>query len=157
MTTTRFIGQAHDFDFLVGRWAIHNRRLRQRHVGSDDWDEFEGVSQAWSHLGGIVSVDENHFESRGFSGCSVRTLDLAAQRWSIYWINSTSGKLFPPVHGGFDGELGEFYGTDEDDGLFVLVRFRWRRGTDRLRWEQAFSLDGERWETNWTMDSRRLG
>lgn len=159
MTTAspRFIGQPHDFDFLVGRWTIHNRRLRERHVGCDDWDEFEGTSQAWSHLGGIVSVDENHFASRGFSGCSVRTLDLAARRWSIYWINSTSGKLFPPVHGGFDGEHGAFYGTDEDDGRFVFARFLWRRGPQRIRWEQAFSLDGERWETNWTMDSQRVG
>ena len=155
---TRFIGQRHDFDFLVGgRWHIDNRRLRQRHVGSDDWDEFPATTQGWSHLDGLVSVDEVHFPTRGFSGCTLRTLNLATQQWAIYWINSNNGALFPPVHGGFDGERGEFYGDDDDEGRPVKVRFVWlRQGPDSAHWEQAFSLDGERWETNWEMSMRRI-
>jgi hypothetical protein len=157
MSTPSFTGQPHDFDFLVGRWQVNNRRLRQRHVGSNDWNEFTGLQQAWSHLGGIVSVDEVHFESEGFSGCTVRTLDLATRQWAIYWINSRQGQLFTPVHGGWNGDRGEFYGDDEDDGRPVRVRFIWRRGPDQARWEQAFSLDGgQQWETNWTMDFTRL-
>jgi len=153
---TRFIGRPHDFDFLVGRWNMQNRRLRERHVGSRDWDEFPATSQAFVHLDGIVSVDENRFPTRGFSGCTVRTLDLAHRRWSIYWVNSTKGVLFPPVHGGFDGDRGEFYGVDEDEGRIVLVRFVWlKQGPDAAHWEQAFSLDGEAWETNWVMELRR--
>lgn len=151
-----FIGQAHDFDFLVGHWQVTNRRLRQRHAGCQDWDDFPGHTQAWSHLGGIVSVDEIHFPTRGFSGCSVRTLDLAARRWSIYWINSLQGTLFPPVHGGWAGDRGEFHGDDMDDGRPVKARFVWQRlGPDAARWEQAFSLDGREWETNWVMEFRR--
>jgi len=88
-----FVGQPHDFDFLVGRWNVSNRRLRQRHVGSSDWHEFPATSQAFSHLGGIVSVDEIQFPTEGFSGCTLRTLDRAARRWSIYWFGpiETSG------------------------------------------------------------------
>ena len=52
-----FIGRPHDFDFLAGRWTIANRRLKQRHVGSDDWDEFPATSQAWVHLDGLLSID----------------------------------------------------------------------------------------------------
>lgn len=154
-----FVGRPHDFDFLVGgRWEVHNRRLRQRHVGSNDWDEFPGVERAWSHLGGIVSVDQIDFPTRDFSGCTVRTLDLAAQRWSIYWINSRIGTLFTPVHGGFCGERGEFHGDDADDGRPVKVRFVWERlGLDQARWSQAFSLDGRSWETNWVMAMKRSG
>ena len=48
-----FIGRPHDFDFLVGPWQVTNRRLRQCHVGSHDWDEFPSQSQAYSHLGFI--------------------------------------------------------------------------------------------------------
>jgi len=157
--SSRFIGRPHDFDFLVGgRWTIHNRRLRARHVGSDDWYEFTGTCRGQAMLDGIVSIDENHFPSEGSSGCSVRTLDLAAKRWSIYWISSKSGVLFPPVHGGWDDDRGEFYGTDDDDGRFVFARFLWfKQGPDQARWEQAFSLDGNGWETNWTMDLRREG
>ncbi len=156
MTTTHFIGRPHDFDFLIGTWHITNRRLEHRHVGSDEWDEFPATSRAWVMLDGIVSVDENNFPTQGFGGLTLRSLDLATSQWAIYWINSENGRLFPPVHGGFDGERGEFYGEDTDDGRTVQVRFIWTRlGPQAARWEQAFSLDGGAWETNWTMDLRR--
>lgn len=156
MSSASFVGAPHDFEFLVGKWRVDNRRLRRRHEGSSDWDEFSAHSQAWSHLDGGVSVDEIHFSAKGFSGCTLRTLDLARRRWSIYWINSTVGRLFPPVVGGFDGERGEFYGEDLDEGRRVDVRFIWTRGSERARWEQAFSLDGRAWETNWIMEFKRV-
>lgn len=36
----------HDFDFYMGTWRIHHRRLTKRLAGSDDWQEFEGTSHA---------------------------------------------------------------------------------------------------------------
>jgi len=152
-----FIGRPGDFDFLVGRWAVRNRRLKARHVGSTDWDEFDAVNQAWTHLDGSVSVDEIAFTTRGFSGCTVRTLDLATGRWAIHWINSRVGRLEPPVHGGFCGDRGEFYGDDLDEGRPVTVRFLWERlGADRARWTQAFALSDGAWETNWVMEMTRI-
>ena len=157
MSSNDFIGRPHDFDFLVGRWKVANRRLRRRFAGSDDWEHFDGVQQAWSHLDGVLSVDEIVLPTLGFSGASVRALDLARGRWAIHWIHSAQGTLFPPVHGGWCGDRGEFRGTDEDDGCPVQVRFVWQRlGADRARWEQSFSLDGTAWELNWVMDLSRL-
>jgi hypothetical protein len=162
--STDFIGQPHDFDFLVGRWHIANRRLKQRHIGCREWDEFEAFSEAWSHLDGQISFDENSFADRGFKGSTFRTLDVKARRWAIYWINSLDGRLMPPVHGGWHGDRGEFAGVDEDDGRPVRVRFLWERlGEGRARWSQDFALVGAEgepdgaWETNWVMDLRRLG
>lgn len=154
---TDFVGQLNDFDFLVGdTWKVANRRLRIRLGASSDWYTFDATQQAWSLLDGGVSVDEMKCPSEGFSGCTVRTLDRVRKQWSIHWINSNSGKLFPPVHGGFAGARGEFYGEDEDDGRPVKVRFIWNKlGPDAARWEQAFSLDGREWETNWVMDFTR--
>jgi hypothetical protein len=158
MTTERFIGRAGDFNFLLGQWHVHNRRLLKRHVGCSTWDEFSAKLQAWVMLDGAVSVDEMVCPTRGFSGLTLRTLDQATKRWSIYWINSNSGRLFPPVQGGFDGDRGEFHGEDEDDGRLVQVRFIWsRQGPDAARWEQAFARDGGAWETNWVMEMRRAG
>ena len=157
MTANPFIGRPHDFDFLQGRWQVANRRLRQRHAGCDAWDEFHATQQGWVLLDGIVSIDEVHFPTQGFSGLTLRSLDLAATQWSIYWINSTNGRLFPPVRGGFDGERGEFYGEDSDAGRVVQVRFVWTRlGPDATRWEQAFALAGGAWETNWVMAFSRI-
>lgn len=159
MASTQIIGSTRDFDFLVGPWQVANRRLRRRHEGSSDWDEFPATARAWSLLGGGVSVDEIHFPAKGFGGSTLRTLDREQRRWSIYWINSTLGRLFPPVIGGFVGDRGEFHGKDIDEGRRVDVRFIWYCGTDtaRPRWEQAFSLDGRAWETNWVMEFRRPG
>ena len=161
--TIDFIGRPHDFDFLVGRWHIANRRLRQRGVGSGEWIEFSATTQAWSHLGGLVSVDDNVAPDLGAGGLSFRTLDLAAQRWNIYWVSSRDGRLSPPVTGGWNGDRGEFSGVDEDDGKPVRVRFLWERlGPDRARWSQDFAPIGQDgtpdgpWETNWVMDFSRL-
>ncbi len=156
MIDARFIGRPHDFDFLIGHWQLTNRRLRRRLAGCTEWDEFPATSQARAMLDGAVSVDETRFPTLGFSGMTLRTLERATNRWAIYWINSHSGALFPPVHGGFDGARGEFYGDDSDDGRAVQVRFIWTRlGADAARWEQAFALDGGAWETNWVMELRR--
>ncbi len=162
--TTEFIGRPHDFDFLVGgTWHVANRRLRQRLAGGSDWVEFEHASHAITMMDGQVSVDENVFASQGFTGVTFRTLDVAARRWAIYWINSRDGRVQPPVHGGWNGDRGEFFGDDEDDGRPVHVRFLWERlGPDEARWSQDFALIGQDgaadgpWETNWVMEMRRV-
>jgi hypothetical protein len=150
-------GAADDFDFLMGEWRVSNRRLKARWTRKPQWDRFEGVSRCEPRLGGVSNVDEIVFADRGFAGLTVRLFDTAAMRWSIYWINSRDGVLQPPVHGGFDGDRGEFFGEDLDDGRFVLVRFRWAKSgpAGGPRWEQAFSQDGRDWETNWVMDFSR--
>jgi hypothetical protein len=150
------IGSVHDYDFLAGEWDVANRRLKVRGVGSNDWDEFPSTSRAQLFMGGVVNVDENNFPSKGWSGMTIRTFDPEANRWSIYWVNSRVGKLFPPVVGGFAGNRGVFYGQDEDDGKPVDVRFIWTLlGPDKARWEQAFSYNGGQWETNWVMELKR--
>jgi hypothetical protein len=35
---------SHDFDFLIGNWKAHVRRLPDRLVGSNTWIEYDGIS-----------------------------------------------------------------------------------------------------------------
>ena len=35
---------SHDFDFLIGDWKAHVRRLPDRLVGSNTWIEYDGIS-----------------------------------------------------------------------------------------------------------------
>ncbi|HEV7707185.1 MAG TPA: hypothetical protein VGP16_03235 [Asanoa sp.] len=146
-----------DFDFLVGNWDVVNRRLLERHTGSDKWDEFPGVTVAYSFFGGNGSFDEITFPTLGTAGATVRSYDPAKAEWSIWWISSRDGQLTPPVVGRWTDGVGLFYGDDVDGDQPVRCRFTWtREGEDRARWEQAFSTDGEQtWETNWVMEMTR--
>jgi len=156
MTTDAHHGDRHDFDFLAGRWTVRNRCLATRLRHASDWKEFPATSHCEPRLGGGANVDQLDFPTLGTSGLTLRLFDPARRQWSIYWINSRDGLLGPPVVGGFDGDRGEFRGQDSDDGRPVEVRFVWtRQGADAARWEQSFSLDGQEWETNWTMDFAR--
>jgi hypothetical protein len=50
-----------DFDFFIGRWKGHNRRLRERLKGSTEWEEFEGTVIDRKILGGMGNIDEVAF------------------------------------------------------------------------------------------------
>ena len=149
-------GDIHDFDFFVGNWESTNRRLRKRWVGSDDWETFPCTIRCESRMGGVVNIDEGVFPTKGWSGMTLRLFNLKTRQWSLYWINSSTGELFPPVVGGFSGDHGEFWGDDTDEGRPIKVVFRWTRlGPNAARWEQSFSLDGKAWEKNWIIEHRR--
>jgi hypothetical protein len=152
---------ARDFDFWMGGWSVRNRWLRTRLAGSTDWEEFNASVVARPTLDGLGNEDMFRTDhAGGFTGMSFRFLDPEAGRWSIYWADSRRpGLLDPPVLGGFDGDSGVFEGDDVLDGRPIRVRFTWSEiTTPTPRWEQAFSDDGgETWETNWVMDSTRIG
>ncbi len=156
--TTGRTGDPHDFDFLEGEWEIVNRRLAARGAGSRDWEAFPATSVCRRHLGGAANVEEIVFPAGGWAGMTVRAFDVEKRQWAIHWLSSRTGRLYPPVVGGFAAERGEFYGEDEDAGRPVKVRFVWLRlGPDSASWEQSFSFDGRAWEPNWVMELRRKG
>jgi hypothetical protein len=152
-------GSPGDFDFLAGDWTVKHRKLRSRLSGSTDWIEETGTCRGFTFADGVVSVDEFVFPASGAKACSLRTMDRDTQRWTIHWTTSSTGRLFAPVHGGFDQDRGEFYGYDSEAGTTVFVRYIWADcNTGHPRWEQAFSVDGGGvWETNWIMEFSRLG
>ena len=147
-----------DFDFLMGSWKVHNRRLRERLKGSTEWAEFEATSIARPLLGGLGNEEE--FRTGfwpNFIGMSFRFFNPATKQWAIYWADNLRGTLEPPVYGSFTGDVGVFEGRDTLEGRPIVVRFTWARVTTTPRWEQAFSEDGGKiWETNWVMEFSRL-
>jgi hypothetical protein len=151
----------HDFDFYMGTWRVHHRRLKERLAGSDDWAEFEGTSRAWPILDGAGNIDDNVLElpDGTYRAISLRTFDPATDLWSIWWLDGrTPARLDPPVVGGFKDGIGTFIAADTFNGRRILVRFLWSDITvTTCRWEQAFSTDGgTTWEVNWVMESTRI-
>ena len=149
-----------DFDFLVGDWRVHNRRLHERLCQCLDWEAFEGVSHARTILGGLGNIDEASFDraTGRLEGFTLRLFNPTTQEWCLYWSDDQSGTLFPPMIGKFRDGIGEFYAQESHYHQTVLSRFIWSDITlAACHWEQALSADGGRtWETNWTMDFTRM-
>lgn len=148
---------SNDFDFLHGDWTVVNRRLVKWLVGSDEWEEFPGAHTCHGFFDGAGSFEEITFPSKGFSGSAYRVFNPDTKEWAIYWADSRTGTLQPPVFGSFHNGIGTFYGDDESAGTPVRVRYIWSKITPTsAQWEQAFSVDGEQtWETNWIMEFTR--
>ena len=150
----------HDFDFLFGKWNIHNRYLKDRMRHSTDWLEFDAQSYVEPLLDGFGHLDRYSAVRDGapFEGITLRLFDPNTGEWSIHWADTARARtLLPPMVGRFIGGVGEFYGDETLDGKQVRCRFVWTRPTNTsAQWEQAFSEDGGKtWETNWIMTFTR--
>jgi hypothetical protein len=149
-----------DFDFLIGSWAVRNRRLAERLKGCADWEEFESTCQARAILGGLGNMDEFTMDraSGRVLAVTLRLFNPANGEWSIYWAASTgNGRLDVPMVGRFEGQRGEFFSQEVFEGRHVFNRFIWTvEAPGSCRWEQAYSADGGKtWETNWIMELTR--
>lgn len=160
-TTTQQLEQdgRADFDFIVGRWNVHHRRLRERLKGCTDWDEFDGTTEDRSIVGGMGNIGEAAItlNATPLTATSLRLFDPQTRQWSVYFTNSIQGVLSPPMTGGFSHGRGEFYAQEPFEGKNIFSCLIWSDITpNSCRWEQAFSADGGRtWETNWTMELSR--
>ncbi|MCI0711560.1 MAG: hypothetical protein L0154_15500 [Chloroflexi bacterium] len=147
----------HDFDFYTGTWKVHNRRLKERLKGCQEWEEFEGISVAQPILGGVGNFDTitMYRDSGIHHGVTLRLFNLETHEWHLHWADSVSGALVPPMIGKFEDGIGHFYSHELFAGRHILCRFIWSGISETTcRWEQAFSEDGgATWETNWIMES----
>ncbi len=153
----------HDFDFLFGRWTIHNRKLiKPLEPGSTEWVEFRAEAEARPILGGLGNIDSfitADMPGRGaYEGATLRLFDPQTDVWRIWWASTgMPGRLDPPLEGGFVDGHGVFFCDDVVDGQPIKVRFDWTPGEASARWEQAFSFDdGQTWESNWIMSFTRV-
>ena len=149
-----------DFDFLVGRWTVRHRRLKERLAGCTEWEEFLGTCHMRPMLDGQANVDDNVLElpSGTYRALTIRAYDPVTRQWSIWWLDSRHPHdLGVPVVGAFDKGTGTFFADDTLHGQPIRVRFLWSDITAAsARWQQAFSNDGgATWETNWIMAFER--
>ena len=148
-----------DFDFLVGSWNVSHRRLQQRLANDTRWEEFRGMCDCRPIIGGLGNIDDNVLElpAGPYRAATLRVFDPAVGLWSIWWVDSRTPRLEPPVCGRFENGIGTFFGDDVlDDGRPVRVRFTWSEIAGHSAcWDQALSADGTTWEHNWTMRFER--
>lgn len=148
-----------DFDFEIGSWKTHLKRLASPLTGSTTWVEYEGTSivrKVWGGRANLVELDVEGSSGR-IEGLSLRLYNPQTRQWSLNFASARDGMMTPPVTGGFKDGRGEFYGQESMDGKPIFVRFVITvLGPDSCRFEQSFSNDGGKsWEVNWiAVDSR---
>jgi len=153
---------SHDFDFLIGDWKAHVRRLPDRLNNSDKWVEYNGISNHHKLLDSNANFEEFNVTSTDKKlHIKVQTLRMynpTTHQWSIYLIDLDNGTLdSPPVVGGFTGKRGEFFHQETLKGRTILVRYVWLDVSPKSsRMEQSYSPDGgETWEVNWICELSR--
>src|SRR5215831_2698857 len=153
---------SHDFDFLIGNWKAHVRRLSDRLNNSDTWVEYDGISNHKKILDSNANFEEFDVTSTDkklhIKAQTLRLYNPASRQWSIYLVDVDNGTLgLPPVVGSFTGNRGEFFDQEDFKGRPILVRYMWFNiSPQAARMEQSFSPDGGKtWEVNWICELSR--
>jgi len=149
----------HDFDWDIGTWKTHQRRLLHPLTGSTTWVEYNGtdvVRKIWEGANsGVVEADgpSGHLEI-----FTLRLYNPQAHQWSISFTNPSTGTMSIPSVGEFKDGRGEFYDQETFNGRTILLRLSVSDITSTsCRFEQAFSDNGGRtWETNFIVTETRV-
>lgn len=143
-----------DFDFALGTWKTHIRRLQHSNDGPANWISVDGtvvIRKVWNGRADLEAIEAGgptgHLE-----GLTLRLYDPQARQWNLYWANSSDGKLAEPMVGEFKNGRGDFYDQEISGGRAVYVRNAYFDITKTsYRFEQAVSADGGKtWQPNFT-------
>jgi hypothetical protein len=149
---------SHDFDFALGTFHTHIRRLLDPLSGVNKWVEYDGTKTDVPILEGKGSLEV--IEADGPDHLELMTLRLyntATHEWSLNFSSSRAGTMGTPSVGAFENGVGTFLDQENYNGRTVLVRQLWSQMTSNsYHFEQAFSPDyGKSWEPNFIADLTR--
>lgn len=147
---------ANDFDFLLGKWTVKNRKLKSRLSNNNEWEEFDAVLETSKILIGIGNKEKYTatIKDKPFEAIAIRLFNPKTKLWTDYWADSNDGTLDEhPVVGSFTDNVGSFFTKDTFKDKEILVVYQWdHTDPEHPIWRQAYSADnGRTWEWNWFM------
>ena len=104
---------SHDFDFLIGDWKAHLRRMVDRETGvttsdprTGTWVEYDGICNDKKLLDTNANFEQFEVQASRthlrFRGQALRMYNPASHQWSIYGLDLDKGELdLPPLVGQF--------------------------------------------------------
>ena len=140
----------HDFDFDIGVWHTHIKRIVDPFAGTKQSIELDGTVTVRKVWGGRAQLEE--IEADGpkghWEGLSLFLYNPKSRQWSQSFINSGLGELNAPLIGEFEHGRGELYSPDTFHERSILVRSTWSDITpDTHQYREDYSADGGRtWE-----------
>lgn len=149
----------HDFDFDIGVWQTHIKRVLDPLSGSADSMELNGtvtVRKVWDGRAQLEEIEadgpKGHWE-----GLSLFLYNHEAHQWSQSFSNSKAGMLGSPLIGSFKNGRGELFAQDIIHDRTILVRAVWSDiKPDSHRYEESYSDDGGKtWALSFTANLTR--
>ena len=141
---TRSEGE-HDFDFNVGVWHSHIRRILDPFSDSSIAVELDGtvsVRRIWDGRAQLEEIEADgpngHWE-----GLTLFLYNPESHQWSQSFINSKMATLGAPLVGSFRDGIGELFAQDTFHDKSILVRGLWSGITaNEHHYEESYSNDG---------------
>jgi hypothetical protein len=135
----------HDFDFNIGVWHTHIRRVLDPFSSSTNSMELNGtvtVRKVWDGRAQMEEIEADgpngHWE-----GLTMFLYNPQAHQWSQSFIDSKAATLEAPLIGSFKDGRGELFAQDTFHDKFILVRGVWSNITpDSHHFEEDYSNDG---------------
>ena len=135
----------HDFDFNVGVWRTHIKRILDPLSGSTQSIELNGtvtVRRVWDGRAELEEIEADgpngHWE-----GMTLFLYNPEAHQWSQTFADGKTGVLTPPLIGAFKDGRGELFSQDTRKDRVILIRAVWSDITpDSHHFEESFSDDG---------------
>jgi hypothetical protein len=135
----------HDFDFNVGTWKTHIKRIQDPFSAPGQFIELNGtvtVRKVWDGRAQLEEIEADgpngHWE-----GTTLFLYNPQARQWSQSYADSKSGVLNPPLIGAFKDGRGELFAADTFKDRSILVRGVWSEiKPDSHHFEEDYSNDG---------------
>jgi hypothetical protein len=135
----------HDFDFNVGVWHTHIRRVLDPLSGSDKSIELNGTVTVRKVWGGRAQLEEIEAEGPNghWEGLTLFLFNPQSHQWSQSFIDSKMAALNSPLIGAFKDGRGELFSLDTFHDKSILVRGVWSNvAPDSHNYEESYSNDG---------------
>jgi len=137
----------HDFEFNLGVWHTHIRRVLDPLSGSPDSIELNGTVTVRKLWDGRAQLEEIEAEGpKGhWEGLTLFLYNPQSHQWSQSFLSSRMAALQPPLVGSFNAGRGELFAQDTFRDRSILLRSVWSDITpDSHHYEESYSEDGGR-------------
>jgi hypothetical protein len=135
----------HDFDFNIGTWKTHIKRILDPFSGGSHFVELNGtvtVRKVWDGRAQLEEIEADGPNGH-WQGMTLFLYNPEAHQWNQTFANSSSGVLNPPLIGEFKEGRGELFASDTYKDRTILVRGVWSSiQPNSHHFEESYSDDG---------------
>jgi hypothetical protein len=152
----------HDFDFNIGVWHTHIKRILDPFASNSHSVELNGtvtVRKVWDGKAELEEIEADGPKGH-WQGLSLFLYNPSAHQWSQTFVNSKVGALSSGSSnvGEFKDGRGVLSGQDTVNDRTILVRAVWSDiKSDSHQYEESYSNDGgQTWVRSFTANLTRL-